>query len=79
MGKAILAAAVNRFVAAANLVPVAAFLMLGFQGLAFAQVPPCAVGCDSFHVPDLDPYTIGGALAVFGGSYGGYSRGISPL
>jgi hypothetical protein len=58
----------SKWTSAASWVAVVAFLTLGFQGLAIAQVPPCAVGCGGFHVPELDPHTIGAGLTVFGGA-----------
>jgi len=45
-----------------NFAAAMAVLIVVFEGLAIAQVGPCA-HCS---VPELDPYTIGAGLAVFG-------------
>jgi hypothetical protein len=47
-----------------NFAAAIAILAVALEGLAIAQVAPCA-HCS---VPELDPYTIGAGLTVFGGA-----------
>jgi len=49
---------------------VVALVMLAFSGSSALAggCGPLSIPCPPSHVPELDPYTVGAGLAVFGGA-----------